>query len=173
MSTPIPFRLQVLRKITEVIETVTPSNDYTFDLTNAVFRGRLEYGDDEALPMVALNEPPLAIEALKAQSDNPSREVDWDILIQGWVKDDKANPTDPAYLLAAEVTKALAAEKQRKRGRTPDILGLGAGFNSPNGIMAMTLGAPVVRPPDETSARACFYILLTLQIAEDTSRPFG
>lgn len=174
MSAPVPFRLKALKKLTECIQRVTPANGYTNDLSDAVFRGRLAYGDDEVIPMVSLIEPPLAIESLKAQADNISRNGDWDILVQGWVEDDRENPTDPAYLLAAEVTMELAVEKQRKRGRTPDILGLGAGFgDEPNGITGMTIGAPVVRPPDETSARACFYILLTLQIAEDTSRPFG
>lgn len=175
MTLPVPFRLQILKNLTDTLKSVRPANGYTFDLTNDVYRGRVWYSDDDPLPLVSILEPPQAIEPNRTQADNSGRDGEWDVLIQGWVEDDKDNPTDPAYLLAAEVVKALAGEKTRWRAgtRTPDVFGLGAGFGNPNGIEHMSIGAPVVRPADDTSARACFYLIVTFKIAEDISNPFG
>lgn len=173
MTMPRPFRLKVLDKLTDLIKTITPANGYFNDMSvpDSVVRGRVFIGDNEPCPMVSLIEPPAAIEGIRTQSDNPSRFGEWDILVQGWVPDDRRNPTDRAYTLAFEVVKVLAAEKKKPvrpgTGGQRDYLGF-AGK-----IQDMRIGAPVIRPPDETSAKACFYLLLTLQIAEDMSDPFS
>ncbi len=176
MTLPVPFRLLVLQKLTEKLQAITPAHGYHFDLTSAVFRGRTWFSDDDPLPMISLLEPPFAIDQNRTQADNTDRTGDWEILIQGWVEDDSANPTDPAYVLAAEVIKALADSKKEIRTgtRTSDIFGLGAGFGDrDNAITALDIGAPVVRPADDVSARACFYLLVTFKIAEDMSAPFS
>lgn len=176
MTMPRPFRLQVLDRLTDLIRTVTPANGFFYDLSaeEAVVRGRLFIGDDEPVPMVALNEPPLAIEQIRSAPQNPNSAGDWDILIQGWAKTSlgENGGTDNAYVLAAEVRQVLASEKKKPSGRPgsgsgPDFLGFGPK------ILDMRVGAPVVRPPDETSAKACFYLILTLQISEDMTKPFG
>lgn len=174
MTIPRPFRLQILDKLTALIHTVTPANNFYFDLSedDTVVRGRLFIGDDEPVPMVALNEPPLAIEAIRAAPQNINRVNDWDILIQGWAAVGKIHETDEAYTLAAEVQQVIAGEKTKPSGRPgsgngSDFLGFGTK------IVDMRIGAPVVRPPDETSAKACFYMILTLQISEDMAKPFG
>jgi len=176
MTMPRPFRLQILYKLTEIIRTVSPTNGFYNDLSSeeAVVRGRIFIGDDEPVPMVAINEPPMAIEHLKTSPQNPSRSGDWDILIQGWANTsvDAYSGTDYAYALAAEVQQALASEKVKPTGRPgsglgPNLLGFGPRISD------MRIGAPVVRPPDETSAKACFYMILTLQISEDITKPFS
>ena len=172
MTMPRPFRLLVLDALTAQIKKVSPANGYHFDVAEAVFRGRVWFGDDDPLPMVSILEPPLAIEQLRSQADNTGSEGDWDLLLQGWVPDDKSNPTDPAYAFVAEVIKSLAEAKTQKNGRTSDIFGLGAGLGRNFGIENMTIGAPVVRPADEVSARACFYLPVTFKIAEDMTNPF-
>jgi hypothetical protein len=174
---PRPFRLKVLDKLILTLKGISPANDYYFDLSQdgRVVCGRTANGDDEPLPLVSILEPPLAIEQRLAQVDNTGNEGDWDLLIQGWVPDgpDQNNPIAPAYTLVAEVIQALAKAKRQKRGNSPDIFGMGAGFGDGAGIEDLRIGAPVVRPPDETSARACFYLIVTFKIAEDMSDPFG
>lgn len=173
MSTT-PFRLQILERLTDLLHTVTPANGYQNDLSDddCVARGRLVIGENEPVPMLALNEPPLAIEQIKAAPQNPNASGDWDILIQGWTEPGELHHTDKAYVLAAEVRKALALEKKKPTGRpgsghSTDFLGFGSKIED------MRVGAPVVRPPDETSAKACFYLILTLKIVEDMTKPFG
>lgn len=169
-----PFRLLALDALTDLIHTVTPANGFQNDLSadECVVRGRLFIGDTEPVPMVALNEPPLAIEGIKSAPQNPKWFGDWDILIQGWAENGEIHQTDNAYILAAEVRQALASELVKPSGRPgsgqgPNFLGFGPK------ITAMRIGAPVVRPPDATSAKSCFYLILTLQISEDMTKPFG
>ncbi len=137
-------------------------------LRDRVFRGRESFGENDPLPMVSLLEPPLSIERIASQPDNPNAAGAWDILIQGWAVDDKDNPTDPAYRLAAWVVQTLAKERTKMRGRpgSKNYLGLG------DRITEIKVGAPVVRPADFPSANACFYLLITLQIVEDMEDPF-
>ncbi|MDR3474325.1 MAG: hypothetical protein P4M09_21960 [Devosia sp.] len=169
-----PFRLQVLDALTALIETITPANGFQNDLSidGRVIRGRLFIGDDEPVPMVAINEPPLAIEPNLASVQNPSSTGDWDLLIQGWTEDDPKYPCDATYVLAAEVRAVIARQKTRSSGRPgggrgADLLGFGPVISD------LRIGAPVVRPPDDTSAKACFYLLVTLKITEDMTKPFG
>lgn len=157
-----PFRLRVLDALTECLQSITPEQGYQHDLSGAVFRGRLFFGNDEPLPMVALLEPPTPIQALPSPQTSVARAGEWDILVQGWVEDDHLNPTDPAYVLAADIGSALA--KQRKRRN--DILGMG------NAVYDLKVGPAVVRPPDEISGKAYFYLMLTLSLAEDLENPF-
>jgi hypothetical protein len=171
---PRPLRLRALDALTELISGISMANGFQFDLSgeNQVVRGRIYVGDSEPLPMVSFIEPPLAIEPGRASPQNPNRNGEWDILVQGWVDDDPWHPCDKAYVLSAEVAMVLAREKKKPSGRPgsglgPDFLGLGPI------ITDMRIGAPVVRPPDGTSTTACFYIVLTLQIVEDMTQPFS
>lgn len=169
-----PFRLRIMKALTALIEAVEvdvvdDTGEHITSLAGRVFRGREQYGENDPLPMVSLLEPPMAIEGGSVQSDNTTRPGEWDILIQGWVLDDKDNPCDPAYVLAALVRQALAKEKSKNpRGpRGADYLG--EGLN----IEELRIGAPVVRPADFPSTNACFYLLITLKIVEDILKPFG
>lgn len=169
-----PFRLQVLKAICERIRTISPGDGFQNDLSGSdrVVRGRLFIGDDEPLPMVAVNEPPPVIAQMKMRPRAPVSGGEWDILIQGWAEDDAINPCDPAYVLSAEVRMVLARELTRPSGRPAanrghDYFGFGARIDE------LQIGAPVVRPPDNTSRTACFYLLLTMKIVEDMSAPFN
>jgi hypothetical protein len=169
-----PLRLKILKAISAKIATITPGNGFVDDLSGdgSVVRGRLFIGDDEPLPMVALNEPPMAIEQARGAPQNPNSTGEWDILIQGWVEDDPPNLSDKAYVLEAQVRQVLASEMKKPSGRPgsgngPDFFGFGPI------IITMRIGAPVVRAPDGTSRTACFYLMLTLQIVEDMTKPFG
>lgn len=171
--TRVPLRLEILRAISAALKEVNPDNGYEFDLRDdehgrqRVVRGRLHIGDDEPLPMVSIVEPAMVPEPISTerQPDNTARVGQWDLIIQGWAKDDPQNPTDIGYQLEAEVVQRLAREKARPDARP----------GSPNGrnffglgrkIENMTIGSPVVRPNEHVSEQAVFYVVLTLIIAE-------
>lgn len=156
-----PFRLRVLDALTDRLKTITASNGYSHDLSNAVFRGRLVYGDNEPLPMVSILEPPVAPDT-KAPDFSGAAQASWDLLLQGWVEDDHKNPTDPAYVLAADVAALLAAERKQRN----NILGFG------NKVYDLKIGSPVVRPSDDISAKAYFWIQLRIEMAEDVEKPY-
>ena len=175
---PKPLRLRILIALTELLRGVTTTSGYQFDLSDdqdgekRVVRGRLFLGDSEPAYMVSIIEPPSAVEAiLNRGPDNTARAGEWDILIQGWARDDEDNEEcDLAYALAADVHKALGAELKRTRtGRpgAPDILGFAGKVES------MKIGTPVIRPSEEVSGYGVFYTILTLKIVEDIADPFG
>jgi hypothetical protein len=104
------------------------------------------------------------LEALNPDTDsrpsegNRSIKVNtWHMLVQGWVEDDEDNPTDPAYLLAADVQKSLAK-------LVPSLV---------NGLVVdLSFEAPVCRPPDDVSSRAYFWLRLTMKIKDDSADPY-
>ncbi len=168
-----PFRLRVLKNLTALLEAipvtmVDNNGDPVVSMAGRVFRGREHFGDDDPLPMISILEPPLAIERVPNQPDNPKVNGEWDLMLQGWVVDDKDHPCDPAYVLVAHVMQALGQHRKnaRTRGNTNYL-------NQGLAVEELRIGAPVVRPADYPSANACFYLLLTLKIVEDMTNPFG
>lgn len=167
-----PFRLRVLKAVTETLQTITPADGYVNDLSGdgedrskgEVARGRLVFGDEEVLPLVSILEPPIPLEVILSRADNTNSSGDWELLIQGFVRDDPKNPSDPAHILMAEVKARLVREKKRDRGR--NIFGLGGR------VVEMYLGQGSVRPADETSSRCFFWLTLTLKLAEDLEQPY-
>lgn len=165
-----PTRLKVLKALTASLEQITPANGYSNNLTGAVFRGRAYFGSDDPLPMVAISEPPVPTDdPNEGAFDNTKASVPWDIIIQGFVQLDKENPIDPAHVLAAEVRKVLAAERARKsaNGRDSNILGLGPVVDK------LSIGSLTVRPSDNISSTAYFWLFVKLTILEDLIDPMG
>lgn len=158
-----PTRLRILDALTAALEAVP--NGSGGDMTGAVFRGRLVFGDDEPLPMISVLEPPIPIEVLMSKGPNPNSTGRWELLIQGFVRDDPANPTDPAHILMAETKAVLVKEKRRDRGG--NILGMN------RNVVEMHIGQGTARPADDVSDRAFFWLLLTLQIVENLEDPYA
>jgi len=179
-----PFRLRVKKALTAAIKTVTPANGYVADLADftktsgkaqrRVFRGRLQFGDNDPIPMVSILEHPRALDALLAPDHDSQRVGEWDLLIQGFADDDFEDPTDNADMLVADVIKCLAKEGKRKggsNGREPNILGLGSTMPC---VTKLAIGSPVVRPADGVNSdKAFFWFTLTLTLAEDVEQPFA
>lgn len=157
-----PKRLAVQKAVCALIAGIRVEDDYTYSLEDAVFRGISVYGDDAPLPMVSILEPPEPSESLETDNPKPIAAGIYELLVGGFCEDDEANPTDPAHILAANVRRVLAIE--RKRGNTTQLGGL---------AMIKTIGSPVVRPPDEISAKAYFWMRLSLSIVEDLENPFA
>lgn len=160
-----PFRLRILKALTGALEEITPANDYEFDLTGVVFRGRDTFGDKDPVPMVSILE---AIEE-KAQVPSPqggsTSTGPWELLIQGFVEDDYDHPSDPAHRLMAEVKKRLIQE--RIRDRQYDIFGMGGK------VTELRISHGVVRPPDEVSGKAYFWLRMTLIVVENILDPYS
>jgi len=184
---PLPFKLRVLRALTDCLKTITPANGYVFNMadfdpgdgvmTSRVYRGRMAFGDDgdgggDPLPMISVLEGVSpADENGDAPYDCTVGEYDWDLLIQGFVEDDKQNPTDPAYLLLADVRQRLAEERQRKSPNDPTSRFI-LGFEEDQ-ITSLSFGFGVVRPADDVSAKAWFWLPVQLRIVDNASDPYG
>ena len=169
----IPFRLAVIKRLCDLIETAAgpDHNGNPFNLTGRVYRGRTEFGTETALPAVSVLESPnpdLGIfgGAKEALSEN------WVLLIQGWALDDKTNPLDPAYYLAAAVQQQLALTSLTKSD------GSGRPVNSQwyqLGDLAVDveIGPSVVRPFDsKSSSRAFFYLPIRVGLARNVGEPY-
>lgn len=159
-----PFRLRVLKALTRALEEITEDNGYRFDLAGKVFRGRDIFGDSDPLPMVSI------LEAIEEQKQLPAPQTGttstgpWELLVQGFVDDDFAHPTDPAHALMADVKRRLIAE--RTKGRGYDVLGMGGK------VTDLKISHGVVRPPDEVSGKAYFWLRLTLEVVENLLDPY-
>jgi len=180
-----PLRLRVMMALTSLLEAISVDSNsapdapqYQNDLSGRVFRGRNLFGDGDPVPMIAILETPIANDQIPPPEESQESSGPWDISIQGFCKEDKINPTDPAYLLAADVIMALAAEKERpaaerkRYGRvmTP-LLGV-YGANGKGAVTDIIIGSPVCRPPDEISGKAYFWLQVTIKLVEDLERPY-
>lgn len=163
-----PIRLEILKRMTDVLKEITPANGYVTDILDHVYRGRGVYGDETPLPALSILEAPIPLDQLPSAKDNQSLAGQWELVVQGWVDDDRKNPTDPAQVLLADVKKRLAIERKKLDWDKPEdgIFGLG------RFVTAMYIGAGVVRPPEEISAKAYFWLTITLDIAEDMAEPY-
>lgn len=160
----VPFRLRVLRALTACIETVNPDNGYYHDLRGKVFRGRVRFGSDDPLPMVSILEAPIPQDVISGRGENTGTTGEWELLVQGFADDDRANPSDPAHHMMAEVKAVLAKEKRRDRGN--NMLGLRGR------VLEMSVGQGSVRPPEDPSSEAFFWLTLRLRIAENLEQPY-
>jgi hypothetical protein len=168
-----PFRLRVLKAMTTVLQGITPGNGYQHDLSGTdenlcVFRGRDTFSTEDPLPMVSVLEHPSALDVVQSKNGTTSA-GGWQLLVQGFVRDDIVNPSDPAYFLAADVIKALSAEITRDNGH--NIFGLG--FARPS-VKSIKIGSPVCRPPDGVNADvAFFWLTVELSLSEDLENPYA
>lgn len=162
---PDPFRLRVLKALTAALEEITPANGYEFDLSGKVFRGRGVFGDSDPLPLVSILEaieeqPQLSSPPAGAHSTGP-----WELLVQGFVEDDDLdNPTDPAHRLMAEVKKRLVEERVKQRQY--NILGMEGRVDE------LRMSPGVVRPADDISGKAYFWLRLTPVLVENLADPY-
>lgn len=164
-----PLRLRILKKLTTILEGATFEYPYSGGtvntaLTGKVFRGRVIFGDSDPLPMLSILEVPIPLDQVPSPPDSPYSTGRWELLVQGFVEDDPENPTDPSHWLMAETKRVLAEE--RKKNRDFKLFDMG------KKVKNMWIGAGVVRPPDEISAKAYFWLNVTLELVEDLADPF-
>jgi hypothetical protein len=138
-----------------------------------VFRGKTVVSAQEIEDCLSILEAPRPVVGEAAGHLGHKRNESWTLLLQGWPKDDKKNPSDPAYNLRAAVEKWLSriTEVDERSGlaKYPDLYLLGGDIGS------MIVGQGVVRPPSEDAASrlAMFYLPLILEITTDIRNPSG
>lgn len=170
------IQLQILKAITAHIKGVTPANSYDFDLTNAVFRGRLLYGENDPETMVSIVEHLQGdITTDVAGENNIEREETWILLVQGITKNDVDNPTDTIYNLKAAVEHRLARVilmDNRGNPKYPDEYFFG--LKQMKVITNVSIGPGIVSPPRQgISDKAFFYLPLGVGLATNISNPYG
>lgn len=161
----IPKKLRALRMLCDHLEQ-TPG----YDLTGRVWRGRKTLPVDDASECMSVLESPRPVTGDVAGAGQ-GRAGPWTLLVQGWPVDDKDNPSDPAYFMAAAVEqhlfKIVQVDKNSGNAVYPELYRLG------NTISGMTISQSLVRPPEEGVSRlAMFYIPLVIELAIDLSDPY-
>lgn len=170
-----PLRLEIMKRMCEALREITPGNGYVMDFSgaegttaNRVFRGRAIYGDSDPIPMLSILESPIPLDQLPAPAASGLNSGGWEVMIQGFLEDDKANPIDPAYIALADVRKRLALESMKASARNDRD----GPFGLLRHVTSINIGTGVVRPPDEISAKAYFWLLIILDLAEDITEPY-
>lgn len=168
----MPFRLEVLKRLTTLLEATTGEDHdgVPYALAGRVYRGRIEFGNETELPALSILEAP-APDIGRFAGQNEARADTWTLLIQGWAVDDKQNPTDPAYYLAAAVEAQLAriVMEDSRSGRPIDKTNYLLGEL----ITGIEIAPSVVRPPDtRTSSRAFFYQPVRVGLARSVGQPY-
>lgn len=161
-------RLYILKKLTTFLQGITPANGYDHDLSAGVYRGRVLFGEETALPCVNIVESfnpdrdPLSAGANLVQRDL------WVLLINGWVETDEEDdfPTDNAHGLMADVKKRLAEILTPGAPHSPN-----PNYMLGNDIEGFSIEPGVVRPPDETSSKAFFYLRVVVELVEYLDDP--
>lgn len=164
-----PLRLRILKAMTAAMQEITVANGYATEVGANAFRGRVIFGENDPLPLLSILEVPIPLDQTPSPTDSEFSSGGWELMIQGFCEDDSENPTDPAHVFMADVKKRLGQEKRRALAMTAaeGIFGYG------NFITNLRIGAGVVRPPDEISAKAYFWLTITLDVVEDLTDPYG
>lgn len=178
---PDSKQLQILKALTTHLEGInpttvdpdgaTPGDVYDLDLRGKVKRGRTVFGVEQLVPFIAILEKHVPNPLVAVGYERVKRKEDWDLLLQGFVEDDKDNPFDPAYDFKAVVEHRLSQIVQLTQGdgkpAFPNVYMLG-GL-----ITDLTIGQGIVSPPKEgVSAKAFFYMPVRLCIVTDVTNPF-
>lgn len=172
-----PKRLAMLKALTAyLLSEIKISNGYQHNLVD-VFRGRMFLDQTVKLPVLSVVDNPdpdrYPSSAGRRGYEHATQNEDYILLIQGWAKDDKTNPSDPAHYLMADVRKALA--KIVRRGRPDEAYQPPAGVYLLGGLITDLVMEPgVVRPPTEQlSSEAFFYMRVSVGYTEDPNDPYN
>lgn len=163
-------KLQILQMLTAHLQGITVAAGYDYDLATSVFRGRTEFGPSDPLPALSILEIPRPEVGDFAGMENLTHKEDWTLLVQGWIQDDKINPTDAAYGLGSTVQQRLSdlvAMKKNGGPVNPEIYRLGGLIN------CLYIAPFTVRPPQaQVSSTAYFFLPLRVGVVTDVSQPF-
>ena len=168
-------RLATLKALTDHLSNeITPGNGYESDLTDAVYRGRLVFDEEDPVPCVSIldniNPDRFPVRAGFTDGDIGDTKSRWIILVQGWAVEDKKNPTDSAEQLMAEVKKALSLLDRHPNPMLMDAPH--ANYLLGGLINGLELEPGTVRPPDTNSSKAFFWMRVILKFTENVRDPF-
>ena len=181
----VPFRLKIQQGLTRALKQVDDANGFGVTV-RTVGRGRLAYGDDSILPLVAVLEEPFSLEENLQPEATLSSSQPYEVIIQGFdavkwddmgtpnLDDDdvdELHPTDGAHILLAAVKARLALLKLDERGRFGSGRGVFRFGTKHNSIVGMFWDGGVVRPPEEVGSTANFWLRVRFDLSEDLARP--
>lgn len=156
-------RLRLLKAITTTLEGISVADGFNTDLgAGKVFRGRSYFGESDPVPMISILEAPLPPDQQQSPDSSDVNDSLLELVVQGFTLDDADNPTDPAHVLLADAKRALAQEKAKENE------GSAFGFKW---VRRIIIGPGVVRPPDEISAHAYFWMTLSIDFVDDLLNP--
>lgn len=161
-------QLVVLKRLTNHLAAMTEAGGYGYDMAGRVYRGRTVLGNETPLPALTILEAAETPEGNPAGGERLVRDVTMRLLVQGFVPDDKVNPTDPAHALKAMVEKRLAEVMAEQNGRPafPAVYHLG-GL-----IEGLSFGIGACRPPQpNVSDKAFFWIPVNVRLVADAQSP--
>jgi hypothetical protein len=164
-----PFRLKVQKALTAALGEITVLNGYVNDLEGKIFRGRQYFGEDTEVPFISILEEPIAPENDFEGTDGEAGTSTYALMVQGFAEDDKQNPTDTAHVLLADVKKRLAGIKIASRD-TDRVLGFP---DIAPTVTTINFGGGVVRPADDISAVAYFWLRVSMELVEDHDDPYA
>lgn len=178
---PDSKKLQVMKLLTAHLQGMNPdANDpatgeaYEIDMRgDQVQRGRLVFGPDDTVdnPLLSILEAPKPIDPRAVGEAKLVRKSMWPLLVQGFVKDTKTNPTDPAYDLLAKTEQRLARIVQLDDQGDPMFPGE---YLLDSSIFSLAIGEGIVRPSDpQVSPTAFFYLPLAVELVTDLRNPYA
>jgi hypothetical protein len=173
------WQLAILKALTAHLELITPAHDnvYAFDLSASVYRGRLQFGADDPVPLVAIVEhlaADVAVDVSGLQNVNSSQT--WILLVQGWIQQTDIHPTDGAYSLKAAVelqlSRLIQADDKTGDPMYPDEFMLGFYKTCITGI-SIGPGVVSVATREESAGKAFFYLPVGIGLATTIYEPFA
>lgn len=169
MARPTSKHQAIFDKIKEQLEKINPENGYDHDLRGKVFYGRSIYGAEQDVPFVSVLEQPKPNDVSAAGSGKVRRTIFNDLMIQGFVKDNKENPLVPALDLLAEVELCLSELISEHEGRPTHP----TSHRLANLATDVLIGQGIARPPTEkVSPTAFFYLPAQVKWTLDLTKPF-
>jgi hypothetical protein len=178
MAKQVPVRLLILQKLSELLAAKYgfDHNGDEFDFTEAVYRGRTEFGADTDLPAISIIEAPrTGFQTYAGEDKEAAIERGWPLLVQAWAPDDAENPTDPCYYLSAAICQrlALVVKKQNNGTSTMRKAPTNEFFLFGNLISSFEFGPPIVRPADgKSSSKAFLYVPVRITLAGEVSETY-
>lgn len=173
-----PKRLHILKRLTALIETVSIANGYSYNLAGRVFRGKTVLGEEIDVPCITILEAPRpGFNQFGGEQEVTATK--WQLLLQGFAKDDPKHPSDPLYYFADEIANVLSSVVLMKNdgsGRPYSAAWymLGRDDEGQTLVESFEFGPSVVRPPDGTpTTKVCFYMPVTIGITGEVGRPIN
>lgn len=175
-SAPAPKRLMVIERLRELLQSISTENGYNTDIEGRVSVGVAEFGDNMVTPFLSILESPTSDIGDFANANGRRRE-EWTLLVQGWIDSgfhypdsDVDNPTRNAYYLAADVEKCLS----RVVSISPNLgVPVDKTWYHLGGIVNdLGIAPPVVRPPDNASPKAWFYMAIRVDMSVNVTNPY-
>jgi hypothetical protein len=80
---PTSRRYAVIKAVADQLKTITPTNGYSYNLSNAVFIGRRTFGDTDPMPAITLLEiPDIQLPESKPETGD-AQKANWEFFVQG------------------------------------------------------------------------------------------